>query len=428
MRNIVLVTLDSVRADHCSFMGYYRETTPNIDRMARKGLNFKNAISPAPRTLPSMVGIFTGKLMNIYVKADCEAEFWKKNARLNLRSRKTLAEVLSSKGYTTGAFCPNAYTSRYFGFNKGFNYFQDFLFAKKSHQKIFEKMIKGSKIFSYIRNIENLILKQEAFKTWESYYDEIIEWISKAKEPFFLWVFLLDTHLPWLVPRRFRKWGNFFDMYYSGWKIFKFLNKQNANIPEKIRKKLMNAYDDSIYYADSFIGKLQKDLEDYDPIFVIHSDHGEEFGERGFYGHYYPHLYEENIHVPLVVSNLDEKKEIEKPVSLLNLLKIILILGTNDSFSADSFLGETDDWIIAKDFDYKRKKTILAVRIKDWKFIVGQKDIDELYNLKQDPNERENLISEYPKLVKEMKNIVKPQLDMKMRKERFVKGLQRIII
>jgi len=418
MRNIVLITLDSVRADHCSFMGYHRETTPNIDKMARKGLYFKNAISPAPRTLPSMVGIFTGKLMSTYVKTDCEAEFWKRNARLNLRSRRTLAEVLSSKGYTTGAFCPNAYTSRYFGFNKGFDYFQDFLFAKKSHQEIFEKMVGGSKIFSYIRNIRNLILKQEAFKTWESYYEEIIEWISKAKEPFFLWVFLLDTHLPWLVPRRFRKWGNFFDMYYLGWKIFKLLNKQNANIPEKIRRKLINAYDDSIYYADSFIGKLQKDLEDYNPIFVIHSDHGEEFGERGFYGHYYPHLYEENIHVPLVVGNLDEGREIEKPVSLVNLPEIILNL--SNSSSLDSFLSNNSDWIIAKDFDYISKRNVIAVRIKDWKYIMGQRNVDELYNLRNDPYERMNLVDKYPKLVRVMREIVKSYIKLEGEKRKFV--------
>ncbi|HDD44564.1 MAG TPA: hypothetical protein ENG63_06875 [Candidatus Desulfofervidus auxilii] len=412
MRNIVLITLDSVRADHCSFMGYERKTTPNLDKIARKGIVFKNAVAPAPRTNPSMPQIFTGKLIEFVSTNPYIGE--RENTRRHLRLNETLAEKLSKRGYTTCAFCPNAYTSRYFGFNKGFDYFQDFLFAKKTHQKIFEKMVGGNKIFSHIRNIGNLILKQEVFKTWESYYDEIIEWISKAKEPFFLWVFLLDTHLPWLVPRRFRKWGNFFDMYYSGWMIFRVLNKQNANIPEKVKRKLINAYDDSIYYADSFIGKLQKDLEDYDPIFVIHSDHGEEFGERGFYGHYYPHLYEENIHVPLVIGNLDEGREIEKPVSLVNLPEIILNL--SNSSSLDSFLSNNSDWIIAKDFDYISKRNVIAVRIKDWKYIMGQGNVDELYNLRDDPYERINLINEYPRLAKEMKKIAENQIKVRKRK------------
>jgi len=407
MRNIVLITLDSVRADHCSFMGYERKTTPNLDKIARKGIVFKNAVAPAPRTNPSMPQIFTGKLIEFVSTNPYIGE--RENTRRHLRLNETLAEKLSKRGYTTCAFSPNAYTSRYFGFNKGFDYFQDFLFAKKTHQKIFEKMVGDNKIFLYIRNIRNLILKQEVFKTWESYYDEIIKWISKAKEPFFLWVFLLDTHLPWLVPRRFRKWGNFFDMYYSGWKIFKLLNKQDFYISEKLRNKLINAYDDAIYYADQFIGKLHKDLKDYDPIFVIHSDHGEEFGERGFYGHNYPHLYEENIHTPLVIGNLDEREEIRKPFSLLSLPKIVLNLATNGPLlsTVNNFLNKSSDLIIAKDFDYKNKKQILAVRIEDWKFIIGQKDRDELYNLKQDPYERENLINERPKLAKKMKEIAK---------------------
>jgi len=387
-------------------MGYYRETTPNIDKMARKGLNFKNAISPAPRTLSSMVGIFTGKLMSTYVKADCEAEFWKRNARLNLRSRKTLAEVLSSKGYTTGAFCPNAYTSSYFGFNKGFDYFQDFLWSSsKSHQKVFERMIRGSKLFRYLRNVKNLLLKQEAFKSWESYYEDIINWVNQAKKPFFLWIFLLDTHLPWIIPRKYRKWGTFLDMYYSAWKIFRLLDKQNSYISEKLRNRLINAYDDSIYYADQFIGKLHKDLKDYDPIFVIHSDHGEEFGERGFYGHNYPHLYEENIHVPLVISNLDEKEEIKEPISLLKLPEIVLNLTINGRLS--DILSKSDDWVIAKDFDYSTRKDVIAVRIKDWKFIRGQNDVDELYNLSHDPDEQINLIDKHPKLAEIMRKISK---------------------
>jgi len=418
MRNIVLITLDSVRADHCSFMGYERKTTPNLDKIARKGIVFKNAVAPAPRTIPSMPQIFTGKLMQFVNTDPYVGE--RENTRRHLKLNETLTEKLSKIGYSTVAFCPNAYTSRYFGFNKGFDFFQDFLFSKTSHQKIFEKMIQGNKIFQHLRNIRNMLLKQEAFKSWESYYEEVINSVEKAKEPFFLWVFLLDTHLPWLVPRKFRKWDNFFDMYYSGWKIFKLLNKQYVNIPDKIRKKLINAYDDSIHYADAFIGRLQKDLESYDPIFIIHSDHGEEFGERGFYGHNYPHLYEENIHVPLVIGNLDEGREIRKPFSLLNLPKIVLNLATNGPYlsTVNNFL-KSSDLIIAKDFDYKDKKQILAVRIGDWKFITGQKDRDELYNLKQDPYERENLINEHPKLAEEMKRITR---HIRQEEKRGIKG------
>jgi arylsulfatase len=387
-------------------MGYKRETTPNLDRLAEEGIVFKNAVSPAPRTIPSMPAIFTGKLLHFFNIDTFYGEV--QNTRWHLKQNKTIAQKLSEKGYTTGAFCTNAYTSSYFGFNKGFDYFQDFLWSSSaSHRKIFERMIGGSKLFRYIRNIRNAILKQEAFKSWESYYEDIIKWVKEAKEPFFLWIFSLDTHFPWIIARKYRKWGNFFNMYYSSWKIFSLLNKQGIHTSDKLRNRLINTYDDSIYYADHFIGKMAEDLNGYNPIFIIHSDHGEEFGERGFYGHSFPHLYEENIHVPLVIGNLGEKEEIEEPFSLTNLPKIILNLGTDDSFSIDNFLSGGNDWVISKDFDYENKKDVIAIRMNDWKFIRGQKDIDELYNLKQDPSEQENLIGEHPKLVEEMKGIIK---------------------
>ena len=93
-RNIVLITLDSVRADHCSFMGYHRETTPNIDRMAREGLCFENAIAPSVPTGPSIFGVFTGEYCPIGGE-----DFSEKKWRKEFKRRKTLAEVLSQKGY-----------------------------------------------------------------------------------------------------------------------------------------------------------------------------------------------------------------------------------------------------------------------------------------------------------------------------------------
>lgn len=404
MRNIVLITLDSVRADHCSFMGYHRETTLTMDKMAKQGICFKNAIAPGPRTLPSMPQIFTGKLMNFLVtepKGDLGAI---EDTRRHLRLNKTLVEILSSKGYTTMGFTPNAYTSSYCGFNKGFHHFQDF-FKGGVYRGIFNRFIEGRKIFSHLRNFMNLMLKQEVFKCWESYYEEIINCVKRTKEPFFLWILLLDTHLPWLVPKKFKRWGKYFDMYHCNWKLFKIRSVHNPSISEKVKRKLIDAYDDSIYYADLFINQLKIDLEDYDPIFVIHSDHGENFGERGFYAHFYPLLYEENIHVPLVIGNVDQKMEIEEPISLLNLPKIILDLCANNSFSPN----KNDDWIIAKDFDYENKRDVIALRIKNWKFITGIRG-DELYNLEKDPNERENLIDNYPDLAKEMKKIIKAHI------------------
>jgi len=426
-RNIVLITLDSVRADHCSFMGYHRNTTPNIDRMARKGLYFENAIASEVGTPSSMITIFTGEHSGINPTTDPRP--W----REVIKNRKTLAQVLSEKGYATGAFNPNAFVSSYYGFNKGFNYFEDFLHGseqsssgalRRLRAKIFDIVAKRGKkgIFFTLRNFIMFLSREEIFRSWESYYDLILKWTSKALNPFFLWVLIIDTHHPYLTPRRFRKYSNFFEMWYSNYKLQKV--KWRNKLSPREREWLVNAYDDSIRYADSFIGRLWNDLKDFDPIFIIHADHGEGFCEHGLYGHG-PFLYEEFIHVPLVIYNADVKGRIEDPVSLLGLAPTILeLIGEENEFPSESFLHGGRDWVVSMVFEEEKRK--VAVRMKEWKFIIGQKEEDELYYLKKDPHEQENVINEYPELAKEMRRIVEIHVKQEMEKRRIRTRLKKL--
>jgi len=430
-RNIVLITLDSLRADHCSFMGYERKTTPTIDKIARRSLCFKSAISPSTATPTSMISIFTGEHSTVDITKstpgkDASFKPWRKE----LYQRRTLAQVLSENGYFTAAFTPNPFTSSLFGFNKGFKYYQDFLSISESKNEqtyininIFEKHLKGSRIFSYLRIIRNFIQKEEVFKPWESYYDDILNWVKKAREPFFLWILLLDTHHPYLPPKKFRKYSTIFDVFYYNLKLETNMLKTNP-CDQNERKKLIDLYDDSIRYADAFIGRLLEDLKDVDPIFIIHADHGEGFCEHGYYSHP-PYLYEESIHVPLVIYNADVKGKIEKPVSLLGLPSTILdLIGLENEFPSNSFLRGENDWVISQVFEDGKLK--VAVRMKDWKFITEQKEEDELYYLKKDPYEQENLIDEYPDLAKEMRKIIKSHVKREMEKIRIQRTIQRL--
>lgn len=415
----MLITLDSLRADHCSFMGCHRETTPTLDKMARKGLYFENAIAAGVGTPASMIGAFTGRFAPL--TDEVNPKMW----RNEFAKRKTLAQVLSKLGYSTGAVVPNTFASSYFGFNKGFQFFQDFLEGgSKFYERIFEGVFrKNCRTAFIVRNLTNFLLKREVFTPWEKYYDEIINWVENTKEPFFLWVLLMDTHFPYLAPRKFRKWSNFLSMYYSNWKL------QSVNfedkLTEKVKQKLIDAYNDSIRYADEFVRRLLKDLEDYDPIYIVHSDHGEGFGEHGFYMHGFVRnkavcLYEELIHIPLVIYNADIKGRVEEPVSLLGLSPAILeIIGKNDNeFPSKSFLNGDSGWVIVRAVENGKIK--VAVRLKNWKFITGQKDVDELYNLENDPNETQNLINDYPELAREMRRIAESHIkhEMELRKIR----------
>lgn len=393
-RNIVLITMDSLRADHCSFMGYYRETTPNLDKMAQKGIYFRDAIVPGAATPVSMFGIFTGS----YCPLDPEEKSFDR-WRKEILTRITLAEKLKLIGYKTCAFSPNPRVSRYYGFNKGFQYFNDFIEDFKS------------KDFHFIKQIKMFVNKKGWFRPWTTYYNDILEWVEKQKSEFFLWIFLIDTHHPYFCPMKYRKYSSLWDAIVINWKAYRQYKTGKNFLDINDKTKVINVYDDSIRFADKFLGRIKKDLADYDPIFIVHSDHGEAFWEHGFYGHTPPektYLYRELLRVPLVVYNADceYKGEIEKPVTLLDLSKFILELVKRERDPIKVLTKR--DIIVSKVFTKNEWK--IAIQIKNYKFIYGQKRGHELFDLKRDPFEQQNLVSHHPELVNVFLKIVNDYL------------------
>jgi arylsulfatase len=197
-QNIILVTIDSLRADHCSYMGYARETTPTLDSLAEGGLSFRNAIAPGPSTSESMPAIFTGEYPFVRRTDDTTIDERIDRIEPHLRAQETLAEQFSAAGYETAAFTPNPFTTRYFGFDEGFDYYQDFLSGtrNKLYEQIFRGPLGGSQFYMPLRIATNWINQEEAFKPWTDYYDEVIEWIGDTEDPYFLWIFLMDVHHP----------------------------------------------------------------------------------------------------------------------------------------------------------------------------------------------------------------------------------------
>ena len=390
-RNIVLISIDSLRADHCSFMGYEKITTPTIDKMARKGLFFENAIAASVPTAPSIFSSFTGEFPPIDSFSK-KAESWRSLFATNI----TIAFQLRKLGYCTLSVHKHPWASKYFGFDKGFDYFSSLSDPAKA-----EKIEKMHKFRRKLDNILDFLTKKGESTPWESYYEEIIDVVTNAKRPYFLWVFLLDTHWPYWPPKRyFSSYSSYVSLLYKYWKI-----GRKRMLYEKKEKIIIDAYDESIRYADTFVKRLWEDLKDEDPIFIIHSDHGDGFGEHGFYYHS-PRLYEELIHVPLIIYNADVKGKIKDPISLRGLpASIMELIGEENVFPYRSFLDEGEHYVISKVF--KEGKRVIAVRMKDWKFITGEKNKDELYYLREDPYEQVNVIDEHSDIVKEMRNIVK---------------------
>lgn len=400
MKNIILITFDSLRADHCGYCGYERETTPNVDSLAQEGIGFTNAVSPASRTNPSMAGIFTGTPL---VTRDQVSN--PENSKYHLRRHGTIAESLSEKGYATAAFCPNAYSSRYYGFDQGFDVFEDFLFTSERYQQVFDKHISSSSIYTLLRNMRNLIRKEEAFKSWDTYVDDVVEWANTQNDPFFLWTFSLDTHFPYITPRNHRRWSNAFGTYYYNWKCNQLLDEFDIEISERDAQGITNIYDDSIQFADKLIEELQNRITAENTVFIVCADHGEAIDERGMYGHFYPSLYEENIHVPLVIGGDIERSEtIHRPVPLTDLPLIC-----NQIASEGDIDYSGRDIAMLSTYDGRKDRNLISARTKNWKYHLEDTPnavTRKLYSLEANSIEPDTETTNKPELKKLLGSLV----------------------
>ena len=377
MRSVVLVTFDSMRVDHAGFGGYGRETTPTLDRMADDGLRFDNAIAPGPSTPEAMPIILTGSHPRSLVAGnDNDFMARQRTLRNHMQGRETLAERFSRAGYATAGFSPNPYTSRYFGFDTGFDTYEDFIDG--SRQRIYDGLFDD--ISDYVdlqrlfpaRVLLNWLQREEVFKPWVAFYDAIYEWVAAAAEPYFLWVLLMDTHDPYLVPDDYRSQSRW-STYHANWRLWR--QGHEPPFADRTHDRLVRAYDDTIRYSDAFLDRLLAELPG-DPLVAVHGDHGEAFGEHGTYGHQ-QRLYEENIHVPLVVSGGPDRR-IEAPFSLADLPELLFELAAGDEPTVDATP------VRARTLGGDRA----ALRGTDWKYLRTPDD-EVLFDLAADPEETE---------------------------------------
>jgi arylsulfatase len=392
-RNIVLVTQDSLRADHCSFMGYDRETTPALDELARKGLAFENAMAAGVPTIASMTSVMTGQ----FSLASPEIGF-NTEQREQVTSRRTLAEALSEAGYATGACSPNPPASSYFGFDEGFDWFEDFLHQDRGMldrlwRRVLDRSIRGGGAATYLRLLRNLVQREEVLRPWDDYYQDIMAWRDRVEEPYFLWVLLLEPHHPWIPPKESQQWSSRADVYRSFAHYWEMLSSGwQPEYSEREHQRLIDLYDDSIRHGDRFVERLRRDLRDDDPVFIVHADHGEEFGEHGRYGHQ-PYLYDSLIHVPLVIANAGRQGTVDRPVSLRSLAPTITdIADAPATFPGRRLLANADGrdppWTVSKVFAGGQRR--VAIRSRNVKYITDA-EATELYDLRLDPDEQVNV-------------------------------------
>lgn len=383
-RNIVMVTIDSLRADYCGFMGHGGGLTPTMDRMATDGLTFTNAVAPGPSTLDAMPVIFTGEDVH-----DARSDVWERDdgrtgsddsQRIgdetreqfehHMRTRETIPERLSRRGYETAAFTANPWTSRYFGFDEGFDEFEDFMDVDREDGLLertlgLDDLDAADSTTKYaLQLLHSWTQETNMFQSWGSFYDDVVSWAESADEPYFIWIFLVDVHMPYLPEPEFRR-GSRPSMLASNLWLYLGGDERAESV---LREPLLTAYEDTIRYVDAGLEQLSNDLAADDPIYVVHADHGEEFGEHDIYGHG-PDVYEEQIHVPMFVGN-GPNGVVDRPFSLAELPELLVRLADGDDVTD---LGES----VVKAYNEDPKMT---ARGRRWKYIETETGA-ELYDL-----------------------------------------------
>lgn len=400
-KNIVLVSIDSLRADHCGHLGDDRGLTPAIDALARDGVAFENAVSPGPRTFSTMPAVFTGRhrprnTLDSYPD-DNEWRWRLEDIDAHLDRHAPFPERLKELGYTTAGISPNPWTSSASGFNRGFDHYVD-LSGREQDSVIKRVAARLPGVDAESRPVEllaEIVSQQSFFVQWESFYDDVQAVRERLEEPYLLWVFLLDTHYPFITSRRHRTEQSAFGMYSSMYRAGNAMRGNTDELAPAIRASLQRSYRDTVRAADAFVDRLRTDLEADDPVTMIHSDHGEAFGEHGGYGHHRGTVYEENVHVPYVVHNAGVTADVPEPVSLATIHDTILTLARGEAFDPDAV---TAPYVFASD----ERGNHRAVRGRRFKHVVDDGD-GRLFDLQIDPAERRDYAADLPAIVRELR-------------------------
>jgi arylsulfatase A-like enzyme/Tfp pilus assembly protein PilF len=357
--SVLLITLDTVRADHIGCYGYSRIETPAMDRLARDGVRFENAYTQVPITLPSHAVILTGT----YPMFSGVRDFTSPPLPVNI---PTLAEMLRRSGYQTAAFVSSFVLNSIWGLNRGFEVYDDDMGMDKNRPRF---------LF--------LLARRGDYTT-----DRFLAWLTRrGNGPFFAWLHLYDAHSPYRSPEPYHS-------RYAG-----------------------RPYDGAIAFDDAQVGRVMSRLRALnlykDTLIVLLSDHGESLGEHGESEHGF-FLYNATLRVPLIikppvepvrsltasqsVSTVDVASTIAQACKIAPALSRGLqgrsLLNPSVLKAASDFKANPAEVVYAESY-YPRHSfgwhQLRALLTRDFKYIDAPRS--ELYDLHQDPGERSNIVA-----------------------------------
>jgi arylsulfatase A-like enzyme len=382
--NILLITLDTTRADRLGCYGYARDTTPNLDALADESIVYTDARSTSSWTLPAHASLFTAKFPTAHgalydpqgplllTSAIEGPESWDRyRARGLSPDETTLAHLLRDRGYRTGAIVGGPWMKRVFGLDAGFDDYDD-------------------------DQIDTVVGRLAVDVT-----DRAIEWVARNRErPQFLFLNYYDPHAPYTPPEPFGSRFADDDLRATG-----------GRDPESIGAM----YDGEIAYMDHHLGRLLDEIRELglwdDTWIIVTADHGELLGERERFGHGH-YLTEPELRIPLIVKypgSSAGRTDVAAPVQLTEILPMIAtrldlpvpvdVQGDSPDDVEHPIAAEVYPLpFIAPDGDWR------AIYRGPFKFLWNSQGEHELFDLEADPGEALNLIDENPGKAEELRS------------------------
>ncbi|MCP4423360.1 MAG: sulfatase-like hydrolase/transferase [Chloroflexi bacterium] len=419
--NIILLTIDTLRADRLGCYGYERPLTPNLDRLAESGICFTQAVTGGSWTQAAFPVMMTSSYASMY--GGCLGAL--------AEERPSPISVMVANGYTTGGFSTSPLLSRTYGYDRHFHHFVD---LKPDETDPFLRQVKGGQKLLRLpvtHVLSNLLGQQtrpaQIYVTAEKLTDAAWAWISQVKDkPFFAWLHYMDVHWPYHREETLTKPDDIAQMWRDLSHLHRVTFGQDTVSPQQ-REHYIQLYEEALRYTDDQVGRLLDYLEDVglmeNTIIVAVSDHGEEFLEHGRWGHFENNLCDEILHVPLIIRlpGQDKAAIIEDQVRLLDLMPTLLDLcGCDplDGLEGASLRplwtgdGATHDAAVSVSEMWREEWHIIAVRTKKLKYIWDSKRPDQplLFDLQADPGEKNNMCRQHPEMAQEFQAYVETRL------------------
>ncbi len=432
---VIFITIDALRPDHLKSYGYHRNTAPNLENFTEDSTVFLNAITNGPETPTSFSSIFTSIL-----------PFLEGGYSPLPPQKMSMSQLLKENGIYTYSIHSNPNLGRYFNYDRAFDVFLDGERYKKQSTDNIRELLSFyiKRILDYNNLMNRLMYRLRGFNKIKSWLrkkipvltdillpftpiaynapyivNKLISFLNTPKNSFFIWAHFMDVHSPYNPPTQnvlhFReKDFNITEREFLTNKVYP--RAQGVKITSKMVDDLKILYDSEINFVDEYLVKLFKVIENQvkkDCLIIITSDHGESFYEHGLFGHQGT-VYDEVLKVPLIITEIGKKakkSQISNSVQLIDIAPTILDyfgIEIPETFQGTSLLP------LIRGKSFKQKKIVisecyqkkglmkrnkhtgfilLAIRKQEWKYIFDEeKKTEFLFNIDEDPQEKNNLI------------------------------------